>query len=133
MAAEQPHRNGTSRDRAPDLDCADRAPCGYHSVDANGTYLAMNQTEPTGWATTEAEVVGRLTRKEILAPASQAALTALAVLMDRGEVYDVEYEMVRKDGTTMPVLVNATAIRDADGKYVASRSTVQDIRPNVRR
>ncbi len=35
--------------------------------------------------------------------------------------------MVRKDGTILPVLLNATAIKDADGKYVASRTTICDI------
>jgi diguanylate cyclase (GGDEF)-like protein/PAS domain S-box-containing protein len=34
---------------------------------------------------------------------------------------------VRKDGTVMPVLVNATAIKDESGNYLMSRSTVFDI------
>src|SRR5262249_30080913 len=52
---------------------------------------------------------------------------ALAYLIERGSVFDVEYEMVRKDGSRLPVLVNATAIRDPEGNYVASRSTVLDL------
>jgi len=35
--------------------------------------------------------------------------------------------MVRKDGNLMSVLLNASVIRDADGQYVSSRSTVFDI------
>ncbi|MFN8419986.1 MAG: PAS domain S-box protein [Anaerolineae bacterium] len=40
---------------------------------------------------------------------------------------DLELEMVRKDGSTMTVLVNATAIYDERGNYLSSRSTVYDI------
>jgi hypothetical protein len=35
--------------------------------------------------------------------------------------------MIRKDGTILPVLLNSTAIRDAAGNYLMSRSTVMDI------
>ena len=35
--------------------------------------------------------------------------------------------MVRKDGSLLPVLVNATAVRDAGGHYVMSRSTMVDL------
>src|SRR5208337_2397836 len=34
---------------------------------------------------------------------------------------------VRKDGTILPVISSATAIRDSDGNYMMSRSTVYDI------
>ncbi len=43
---------------------------------------------------------------------------------------DRERELVRKDGSILPVVVNATAIRDEAGHYVMSRSTVFD---NTRR
>ena len=39
---------------------------------------------------------------------------------------DLEFDLVRKDGTTFPVLVNGTAVYDEQGSYVASRSTVFD-------
>jgi C4-dicarboxylate-specific signal transduction histidine kinase len=35
--------------------------------------------------------------------------------------------MVRKDGTTLPVVLNATAIYDKDGNYLMSRSSAFDI------
>ena len=88
----------------------------------------MNQTELRWLGYTADEVIGKLSRKDILTPKSQTAFdTALAALMERGEVYDVEYTMLRKNGTSFPVLVHATAIRDANGKYIASRSTVLDM------
>jgi len=48
-----------------------------------------------------------------------------------GEVRDIEMEMVRKDGTVLPVSLNATAIFDAAGEYVSSRITTHDIGERV--
>jgi PAS domain S-box-containing protein len=39
----------------------------------------------------------------------------------------VELDLVRRDGTTFPAIVNATAILDESGAFVRSRSTVTDI------
>jgi PAS domain S-box-containing protein len=53
---------------------------------------------------------------------------ALFRRMLRGEVeYSVEKRYVRKDGTVAWVNVNATAVRDAEGKPVSTVATIQDI------
>jgi len=46
---------------------------------------------------------------------------------ERGSVHGLEFTLIRKDGATFPVLVNATAARDADGRYVRSLSTMVDM------
>ena len=40
---------------------------------------------------------------------------------------DNEYEMRRKDGSAFPVLISATAVKDADGRFIRSRASVFDI------
>jgi PAS domain S-box-containing protein len=50
-----------------------------------------------------------------------------AALKRHGSVMDVEYDWRRKDGSVFPVLLNATAIFDTEGNYVASRATVFDL------
>lgn len=40
---------------------------------------------------------------------------------------NLEFEIIRKDGTRLPVLLNATAIMDDEGRYIMSRSTLFDI------
>ena len=40
---------------------------------------------------------------------------------------NLEFELIRKDGTRLPVLLNATAIKDNEGRYIMSRSTLFDI------
>jgi PAS domain S-box-containing protein len=41
--------------------------------------------------------------------------------------HDLEYELVRKDGSALPVSLSASLVRDVTGEYVMSRSTVFDI------
>jgi PAS domain S-box-containing protein len=45
----------------------------------------------------------------------------------QGWVSDVEFELVRKDGTILPVSLSATAIKGSEGDFLMSRSTLFDI------
>ena len=65
---------------------------------------------------------------DLLTPESlQSFRQSLPVFKEKGEVYDLEFQMRRKDGTVFPVLLNATAVTDEAGKFIMSRSTVYDI------
>lgn len=104
------------------------APCGYHSLDARGVFLAINETALTWLGYAREELIGRVSFAEIMTPASAHQFTErFEHFKTSGAVVNVEYELRRKDGTTLPVLLNATAIYDAAGNYVASRATVFDV------
>jgi PAS domain S-box-containing protein len=109
-------------------DLYDRAPCGYHSVGPDGIVIAMNQTE-LGWLGYAAhEVIGRRRFAEFLAPACVGRYQeAFAYLREHGAVSDVELEVVHRSGAVRPVLVSSTAVRDTDGRYVSSRTTLTDL------
>jgi PAS domain S-box-containing protein len=49
------------------------------------------------------------------------------VFKQQGWIKDLEFRMVRKDGTVFTVLLNATAIYAPDGEFLYSRSTMFDI------
>jgi PAS domain S-box-containing protein len=109
-------------------DLYDNAPCGYHSVDPDGTVVAINHTELQWLGYDAAEVVGRKRFVEMVSPASRDAYRAgFASVREHGSVHDVELELVRKDGTTFPILLNSSAIRDAEGRYLRSRTTLVDM------
>ena len=109
-------------------DLYDNAPCGYHSLDANGMIVRMNQTELDWLGYTREEILGVKHFRDLITPASQQMFADnFAGFMTRGWVKEIEHEMIRKDGTILPVMLNATAVYDAEGNYVMSRSTMFDI------
>lgn len=108
-------------------DLYDNAPCGYHSVDENGIIRRINQTELRWLGYTEEEVIGKPIT-ELFTPGSQRKFQeSFPLFKERGYVYDLENEMVRKDGTVMNVLLSATALKDPDGRYLMSRTSLYDI------
>lgn len=109
-------------------DLYDHAPCGYHSLDRAGVFLRMNDTELTWLGYSRDEVVGKKKFSDIVTAASLETFKAnFPAFKERGWVKDLEFELVRKDGWSFPVLLSATAMYDETGAYVMSRSTVYDI------
>ncbi|MCC7326855.1 MAG: PAS domain S-box protein [Burkholderiales bacterium] len=104
------------------------APCGYHSLDAAGTVVQINDTE-LGWlGYARDEVEGKMQFSDLMpAHYSDRFAQNFALLKERDWLRDNEYEMRRKDGTTFPVLIGATAVKDADGQFIRSRASVFDV------
>jgi diguanylate cyclase (GGDEF)-like protein/PAS domain S-box-containing protein len=108
-------------------DLYDRAPCGYHSLDADGVYTRINDTELRWLGYAREEVIGRKFT-EFITPASiEVFRERFPRFKEQGEVYNLEFELLRKDGSTLPVELSATVLRDEAGNYRASRSTLFDI------
>jgi len=109
-------------------DLYDNAPCGYHSLDKEGVFIRINDTELKWIGYDRDEVVGKMKLTDLLTPAGlQVYERTFPVLKERGWVSDIETELIRKDGTVLPVLLNSTAIQDDKGNFVASRTTLFDI------
>ncbi|TAK43794.1 MAG: sensor histidine kinase, partial [Betaproteobacteria bacterium] len=110
-------------------DLYDNAPCGYHSVDAEGRFVRINDTWLSWLGYRREEVIGKLRHPDIMTPASAARFRAecFPLFKRQGWLKGVEFEYVRKDGSTFPASLSATTIYDAAGNYLSSRSTVFDI------
>ena len=109
-------------------DLYNHAPCGYHSLDKEGIIVQINDTELAWLGYARNEVVGKMSFVDMVSPEHrQVFLDCFSGFKASGLVQDQEYEMVRKDGTRFPALLNATAVYDAQGQYVSSRATLFDI------
>lgn len=109
-------------------DLYEHAPCGYHSLGPDGTILRMNATELDWLGYREEEVIGRLRFTDLVVPASRSQFESnFPRFREQGWVRDLEFNMVRKDGTQFPVSVSATAMVNEAGEYVMSRSVVVDL------
>ena len=108
-------------------DLYDNAPCGYHSLDPDGVFISINKTELAWLGYERDELIGKKKFSDVITPPLlQYFKESYQLFKQQGYVKDLEFEVVRKDGTTFPVLLNSTAIFAADGTYLASRTTLFD-------
>jgi PAS domain S-box-containing protein len=108
-----------------------QAPCGYHSLDAAGQFVRVNETELAMLGYKREEMLGR-SFSNFLTPTSVSRFqTNFPKFKERGWIGDIQFEMICKDGTIVPVSISATAIKDADSNYLECRSVVIDIRERL--
>ena len=129
MARQLAEREQALRKNQGELDdLYNNAPCGYHSLDKDGLFVRMNDTELNWLGYTRDEVVGKIKITDILTPESRDLFEkSFPILKKRGWSRDLELELVRKDGTIIPALINATTINDGEGSFLCCRSTVHDM------
>jgi sigma-B regulation protein RsbU (phosphoserine phosphatase) len=106
----------------------DRAPCGYLTTTGDGTIRKVNQTFLTMTGYTADELVGIRTFSEILTVGGRIYHeTHYAPLLHMGgTAREIAFEIVRRDGGTVPVLVNAVTEQAEDGAVHAIRVAVFD-------
>ena len=106
----------------------DKAPCGYHSVNTDGVIVRMNDTELSWLGYSRDEIIGRKNFGDLITTESQKIFQQnFPGFKERGWVSDLEFDMVRKDGTILPVLTNAAAIRDSAHNFVVGYTSIFDI------
>ena len=107
----------------------DEAPVGYMELDAEERIIQVNRTELDMFGYTLEEMLGQpiwkfVSEKE-RETSRQTLMAKLSGSMQPGR--DLERTYVRKDGTTFPVLINDSFIRNAEGRITGIRTAVQDI------
>jgi len=108
-------------------DLYNHAPCGYHSLDENGFIRKINDTELSWLGYTRHEVLGKRRVTEFLTPASVETFRKNFPKICAGEaISELPIEFIRKDGSTFPVLLSASAVLDEDGRFVCTRSALID-------
>ncbi len=104
------------------------APCGYHTLDKDGVYLNVNETELRWLGRTREELVGKRRSVDFMTEASRELFQRKYQEFKKvGAVSGLQYEMIRKNGETFWVRLDATAIRDDAGNYLQSRAVMMDI------
>jgi PAS domain S-box-containing protein len=109
----------------------DNAPCGYFSVDSNICISEINTTLLKWIQYKRDELIGKMKFEDLLEPQSRADfLTTFPEDFEKykqdGYVNDLEFELLRKDKTTFPVIVSSLLTFDEKGEFKGSRTTVSD-------
>jgi two-component system NtrC family sensor kinase len=109
-------------------DLYNNAPCGYHSLDINGVFVRINDTELAWLGYSRDELIGKKMFSDLMTPESAEYFhLKFPLLKEQGWFSDIEYEVICKDGTVITLLLSATALRDAEGNFIMSRATSYDI------
>ena len=109
-------------------DLYNNAPCGYHSILADGTFAEMNDTELSWLGYGREEIVGKKKIFDLMPNVNKETLMKrFSEFIELGIATNTEYELQRKDGTILPALINSTAVKDKNGKFLRSRTTVLNI------
>ena len=103
------------------------APCGYHSLDKDGMIIEINDTELSWLGYTRAEVVNHLSFKDVIAPYDCGRFDEnFSKFKVEGHVDALEFDLLRKDGSLLPIVLSSNAVYDQDGQYQRSLSTLFD-------
>jgi PAS domain S-box-containing protein len=123
--SQQFHKQAEAQKEVQDL--YDNAPCGYHSLNANGVFIHINQTELNWLGYAHEEVIGKMRLADL-----QTSFSKEQFLQDfkdnlQGDgVKNLEMNLRRKDGSLLPVLINGSMIRDENGNFKHTRTTLTD-------
>lgn len=113
-------------------DLFENAPCGYLSLRADGRICKVNCTFCRWTDRTAEDVLGKRLRDLLNIAGSIFYETHFAPLLRMQGFFDeVALDLVKADGTTLPVLANAAERRDAEGNLLFTRVTI--IRATQRR
>ncbi|QHE88343.1 PAS domain-containing sensor histidine kinase [Hydrogenophaga sp. BPS33] len=105
-----------------------QAPCGYHSLDITGAVVSMNDTELEWLGYTREEVVGKLNFRAFMLPHQADLLDRRLQQVQSDDALEAqEYTLRRRDGTIFHALLSSSAVRDSEGRFLLSNTTVVDI------
>jgi PAS domain S-box-containing protein len=110
-------------------DLYENAPCGYLSTLPDGTIVKVNQTLLTWLGYSREELLGGKRLQELLTGGGRIFHEThyAPLLRMQGFVNEFNFDLVRRDGRPLPVLLNSVQKLDAAGKPQLHRTTVFDI------
>lgn len=109
-------------------DLYNNAPCGYHSLDGNGLFIQINDTELQWLGYTREEILYQKKFSDLLTPESAKAFQKnFLIFKQQGYINNLEYQISRKDGSVFDISINAIAICDEQGNIVMNRATMINI------
>lgn len=105
------------------------SPCGYFSTDGNGIINKINETLLVWLGYAKEDIIGKVTWQSLLSAGGKMYFEThyYPFLQMQGFVQEISFEMVKKDKTRLPILINTKQIKDENGKVQINFSTVFDV------
>jgi diguanylate cyclase (GGDEF)-like protein/PAS domain S-box-containing protein len=107
----------------------EHVPFGSHALDAQGIYQEVNALELSWLGYSRDEIVGKRKLTDFLTPVSLELLRKHLPAPGLANVItDLELELLRRDGTSMPIALNSVGFTDANGHLLKRRAVMFDMR-----
>ena len=106
----------------------EEAPCGYVSTRVDGTIIQVNRTFEAWTGHSREDLLDRVRFQDLLSKGGRIYYeTHYAPLLQmQGSVREIAAEIVRSDGTSLPVLINSVLRRDEAERPRVIRTTIFD-------
>ena len=108
-------------------DLYENAPCGYHSLNAQGVLVHANRTMLSWLGCTADEVIDRARLADFLDDEGRAVFAGKLSELIAGRGMDVEFRLVPPKAPPRYLRATVAAVLDDAGKFVMSRSAAQDV------
>ena len=109
-------------------DLYDHAPCGYYALDRQGKYVHLNLLTLQWLGLPREAVIGKLGPADFFDDEGKALFAScFPVLLQNGKIGPLEFNLCGRGGEQRRVSMSSTAILNAQGDYVMSRSIMYDV------
>ena len=109
-----------------------KTPVMLHSIDKEGKLISVSDYWQKKLGYTKDEVIGKKTL-EFLTPDSQKKFfKCFPLFKEKGEMFDVQYQMIKKNGEIIDVLLSAISEKNEDGSLKRTLAVIVDITDRIK-
>jgi PAS domain S-box-containing protein len=105
----------------------ENAPLGYQSLDADGKFLSVNPAWLSALGYAREEVIGKWFGDFLASHYQEAFRHRFPCFKHEGAIDGVEFEMLRKDGSTVTIMFNGRIGYNVDGSFMQTHCIMQDV------
>lgn len=105
----------------------DRAPISYQSLDSNGYILDVNKTWLDNLGYERSEVIGRWMGDFLTPQYQKLFMKRFPVFKEIGSIKDIDFVMIKKDGSHMFVSVDGQIGHTEQGEFKQTHCIVRDV------
>ena len=99
----------------------------YRTINKEGIILDCNKSYAEKLGYTKQEIIGKPIFDHVMEEGKHALIDSFETWKKTGNVLNKEVWLKRKDGTSFPVLINASSLYDENGKLIGSNTIIRDI------